>query len=437
MRLRFAVLALLSSTSIIAAPPASVLARGPHHNHGVTIAATPNPIDAGESVLIYGQLNTPNHGRQVIALYHRVNPSHGFTLIQTTRTFDNGFYTFRRADGVVTTNRSWFVRALGQPGNVHSRTVHERVSALVSLAASAPPTANGYETNNRVLFTGHVFPNHAFEHVALQVQTSQSGDDWHTIKTGRLGAGSDFAINYRFRIPDAYNVRAVFKGDDRNRPGESDSVPVTVQQTQVPDFLINTSAPLIDFGSSATISGVLYLAGTTTPDPGVSVTLWGRTHGQPFHTVGLPTVTGTDGSYRFTVMPDNNAVYQVRTTFRPPATRHTAWLFEGVRDVVSLQASSSSAFVGGMVTFSGTVSPDRAGHVIYLQRLGADGDWHRVATSHVKVDSTYSFNWTFGYPGTHVFRARIPGDSENAAGASAPVTVTVTLPPVTLLPPAS
>jgi hypothetical protein len=437
MRLRFAVLALLSSATIIAASPASALARGPHHNHGVTIAATPNPISAGDRVLIYGQLNRPNHSHQVIGLYHRVNPSHMFTLIQTTRTDATGFYDFSRADGIVTTNRSWFVRALGLPGNVHSRTVHERVSALVSLTASAAPTANGYDTNHRVLFTGHVFPHHAFERVALQIQTAASGDDWHTIKTGLLGPGSNFAIGYRFRVPNAYEVRAVFKGDKRNTPGESDSVPVTVQQTEVPDFLINTSAPLIDYGSSATISGVLYLAGTTTPDPGVSVTLWAHTDGQPFHTVGLPTVTGIDGSYNFSVMPGNNTMYQVRTTFNPPPTRHTARLFEGVRDVVSMQASSPTSVVGGTVTFAGTVSPDRAGHVIYLQRQAADGDWHRVATSTVKSDSTYSFNWTFGYPGTHVFRARVPGDPENAAGASAPVTVTVTVPPLTTLPPAS
>jgi hypothetical protein len=437
MRLRFAVLALLSSASIIAALPVSAVAHGPRHNHGVTIAVTPNPIDAGESVLIYGQLNAQRRGHQVIALYHRVSPSRGFTLIQTTRSLDNGFYVFRRADGVVTTNRGWFVRALGLPGNVHSRTVRERVSALVSLAASAAPTANGYDTNHRVVFTGHVFPNHAFERVALQVQTATSGDDWHTIKTGRLGPASNFAISYRFRVPDAYEVRAVFTGDRRNLRGESDSVPVTVQQTEVPDFLINTSAPLIDYGSSATISGVLDLAGTSTPDPGVSVTLWGHAADQPFHTIGLPTVTGTDGSYSFTVTPGSNTVYQVRTTFNPPATRHTARLFEGVRDVLSMQASSLISLVGGTVTFSGTVSPDRAGHVIYLQRLGADGDWHRVATSFVKADSTYSFGWTFGYPGGHAFRARIPGDPKNVAGASAPVTVTVAVPPVTSLPPGS
>ncbi|HEV3056250.1 MAG TPA: hypothetical protein VGX45_16430, partial [Solirubrobacteraceae bacterium] len=146
MRLRSAVLALLSSALVSIAIPAGALAHGPRHNHGVTIAATPNPILSGEAVLIYGQLNGSNHSGQTINLYHRVNPAHSFTLIGTTQTLANGFYEFTRAEGVVTTNRSWFVTAPNLSGNIHSRTVSERVAALVSLMASPPPTANGYET---------------------------------------------------------------------------------------------------------------------------------------------------------------------------------------------------------------------------------------------------------------------------------------------------
>ena len=84
MRLRFAVLALLSSALVSIAVPAGALAHGPRHNHGLTIAATPNPIISGEGVLIYGQLNGSNHSGQTIYLYHRVNPAHSFTLIGTT-----------------------------------------------------------------------------------------------------------------------------------------------------------------------------------------------------------------------------------------------------------------------------------------------------------------------------------------------------------------
>jgi hypothetical protein len=438
MRLRFAVLALLSSALISIAGPAGALAHGPRHNHGVTIAATPNPILSGEGVLIYGQLNGPNHSGQTIDLYHRVDPSHTFTLIGTTKTLANGFYEFTRVEGVVTTNRSWFVRAPGLSGNIHSRTVHEEVAALVSLTVGTPPTANGYDANHAIAFTGHVSPNHAGERVSLQVQNSTTGgDDWRTLKSGRIGPGSNYDIRYRFRVPGAYNVRVKFGGDDRNTASVSDTASVVVQQTEVPDFTINTSAPIINYGSQAQITGTLYLPGTTTPDPNVSVTLWAHTDNAKWHTVGNPDTTGSTGAYGFTVNPPNNTVYQVRTTFTPPARRHTAVLFEGVRDVVTMGASSNTSVVGGTVTFQGSVSPDKAGHVIYLERLGADGDFHIVAIGVVRPDSTYSFKWRFGTPGTKEFRTRISGGPENVAGASSPVTVNVALPPVTTLPPAS
>ena len=251
MRMRFAVLALLSSAIVVVSSPASALAHrqhGPRHNHGLTINATPNPIIAGESVLIYGQLNGSNPSGQTIRLYHRVNPSHVFTLIGSTTTDALGFYEFTRPDGIVTTNRSWFVRAPALPGKVHSRTVDERVAALVSLTASTPPSVSGYDTNHPILFTGHVYPDHQFERVYLQEQTGVNGDDWKTLETGLLGPGSNYAIKYRFRRPGAHDVRVLFRSDARNIAGVSDTVTVAIQQAQVADFTINTSAPIIDDG---------------------------------------------------------------------------------------------------------------------------------------------------------------------------------------------
>jgi hypothetical protein len=145
--------------------------------------------------------------------------------------------------------------------------------------------------------------------------------------------------------------------------------------------------------------------------------------------------TDACGNYSFTQSPPHNTIYVVRTTL--PPRRHTAPLFEGVRDLVTLTPSSTSSTVGGHITFSGGVTPDKAGHVIYLQKLGADNDWHTVEIRIVHSDASFQFGWTFGTPGSKEFRARIPGGPFNLGGASAPVTINVTLPPVTALPPGS
>ena len=184
---------------------------------------------------------------------------------------------------------------------------------------------------------------------------------------------------------------------------------VTIQQHQIADFTINSSDPIILEGQTVNISGVLDQPGTATPEPDTGVTLWSRTAGQGQFRAIDATTTGMDGSYSFTEKPSLNTVYQVRTTFKPH--RHSAALFEGVRDVVSLTASPANVISGRQVTFTGSVTPDKAGDVVYLQRLGADGDWHTVEVRIVRHDSTFQFVRTFGAAGCEDVPGPHPGRS--------------------------
>jgi len=427
LRTRFAVLAAVCCglTGLVAPLAASA---APHHNKGLTIAAAPNPILAGEGVLIYGQLKDSSPGGQTILLYHRVNPRERFTLIGRTTTDSQGNYEFTREEGIVMTNRSWFVRG---PSGTHSRTVHERVAALVTLNSNRTSAV----TRQRIVFRGHVTPDHRFQRVLLQQQDAAGGNGWHTVATTYTGRGSQYALAHAWRRPGTYTLRAYFPGDRRNVAGQSDDVTVTIQQRENPSFTLTTSAPVITYGSSAKLSGVLDKAGTSTPESSTEVTLYAKAYGGRFVAVGT-TPTGNDGSYAFTVTPAHNTIYQVRTTLAPH--RHTALLFEGVQDVVTANASDTTSTVGGSVTVSGAVSPDKTGHLIYLQRLGDDGSWHEVARSVVGSGSTYSLTYTFGQPGTVQLRVRIYGGPVNVGAASPPVTVTVSgTSPVSSLPPAS
>ncbi|HEY3726449.1 MAG TPA: hypothetical protein VGL51_04710 [Solirubrobacteraceae bacterium] len=423
MRSRITVLAAGIATLAFAAVP-GIAGAAPQHNRGLTIHAVPHSIQAGDPVLIYGQLKGPGHADQPITLYHRINPRPFFTVIQRTRTDSAGRYEFIRLRDIVQTNRSWFVRG---PGSTHSRTVHERVQALISLAASSPTGL----TRHPIVFSGHVTPNHAGERVLLQVQKGSS-DDWTTVDRGRIGPGSNYSISHAWRTPGGRDVRVRFRGDRRNTAAVSDPVAITVQQTQVPGFTITTNDPIVSNGTQATISGVLDMPGTTTPQPGVTVQLFAHVpRVSPFKVV-QSTVTGADGSYSITVQSTTNELYQARTASAP--VRHSAVLFEGVQDVVNMSASSSTSTVGGQVTFSGDVSPGKAGHVIYLQKLGRDSDWHTVKVGFVNANSTFQFGWTFGAQGSKEFRARITGGPVNVGGASTPVTIAVSQPALTSLP---
>lgn len=427
MRTRFAVLAaLICGLSALLAPV--VAGAAPHHNKGLTIAATPNPIVAGDGVLIYGQLNGSDNSDQTISLYHRIAPARTFTLVGTTTTSAAGFYEFPRADGVVVTNRDWFVRG---PDGTHSRTVHERVSALVTLSQ----TSTTGITRHKLQFAGSVSPNHPDQRVLLQEQDSSAGNGWHTIARTFTGPASGFTVSHAWRTPGDYTLRAYFPADPRNIAGESDTITESIQQAENPAFTINSSSPIIAEGKSATISGVLDAAGTTTPQPATQVTLYGKQATGGFEALAT-TITRSDGSYGFTVTPVHNTLYYVAETLAPK--RRSADLFEGVQDTLTINASSTTATEGGTVNVNGTVSPDKTGHAISLQRLGPDGHWHNVESGTVTAGSRYAFTYTFGQAGTIELRARITGGPENVGNASTPVTVIVSgVAPASSLPPAS
>ena len=400
----------------------------PQHNHGLTINATPNPIVTGDPVLIYGQLNRPHPGSQKIVLYHRVNPSATFAKIQTTVTDASGFYEFTRAVAKVPTNRSWFVRALGA-GNVHSRTVHERVAAALTLTVS---TAIG-DMRHPLTFAGQIAPAgvHVGETVFLQELKGDTGDAWATIGQGAIDASSSYSITHAFLQPGSRDLRVAFGGDSRNAKAYSDPVTVTIQQTQNPAFTINTSSPTIVVGSTPTISGVLYAPGSTSvPSPTKSVTLWGHEAGGTYAPISS-TVTGADGSYSFTPLSAHNEVYQARTTV---GARLTAQLFEAVGDLVTVGASSTSSAVGQTVTLTGTITPDKAGHVIYLERLTTHSGYQNESASVVGAGSTYAFKLTLGTSGTKTFRVRIAGGESNVGGVSPAIAIAVAQPSVTSLP---
>jgi hypothetical protein len=423
------VLALLALVAVMFMAVPSKAVAAPHHNHGLTIASTPDPITSGQGVLIYGQLTGPNNAHKRIWLFHRINPAHRFTPVSVTRTNGSGFYEFIRADGVVTTNRNWFV--LG-PGHTHSRTIHEWVSSIVTLAANATSAT----TADTIAFTGTVSPAHAGQRVVLQEQDSSapSGNGWKTIDSGYTNSSSGYTIQHRFRTPGSYTLRAFFPTDPRNIAGQSAGIGLTVQQQQNPSFTINASAQPIVNGQSETITGTLYADGSTTvAQPNQSVTLYARTGTGPFKAL-QGGQTNSAGEYTFTTTPAYNTVYYVTAA----KGERTAKLYVGVQDVVNASLSASTIAVGAAVKVTGTVTPDHTGHILYLQQQNAAGQWLDVQTSYVTSGSQFAFSYTPGMTGTLNLRVQITGGRWSIGGISSTMPLTVSgAAPVSSLPPAS
>ncbi|MEA2354619.1 MAG: hypothetical protein QOD61_748 [Solirubrobacteraceae bacterium] len=409
--------AVLAGLSIVALAPSGALAAkhpSPNARHGISINVSANPVVAGDPLVIYGRLTGSGDAGRTVTLWHRVNPAPRFTVVQQTQTDANGFYAFSRADGVVTSNRNWYVRSVG----ARSRTIHERVFALVTL--NGPPDGSTLVTGkaNRVTFTGTVSqPHPAGDTVVLQRQSAAAGgDDWRTIDRGRVTAGGTFSIAHAFVNPGDANIRALVRRTSRNLASPSSVLEYQIDQAQNPGLTIHASANPLTYGGSVVVSGVLAGGG------GQPVTLLAHTAGQGFSRVAQVT-TDAGGSFSFPGQtPVNSTFYEVQG-----AGRTSAVLFEGVRDALTTSVSATSVPAGQTVTFSGAVAPDKTGHVIYLQRKNPTGDdFHTIEVGRVGPGSAYSLVHRVFEPGTKVFRVRIPGGPENQGAASPAITVTVT-----------
>jgi hypothetical protein len=172
----------------------------------------------------------------------------------------------------------------------------------------------------------------------------------------------------------------------------------------------------ITFGQTVVISG------TAANSAGKPLTLFAHTARQGFAPVAQVTA-GSDGSYAFAPqMPVRNTFYEVRG---PHA--HSAILYEGVKDLLTANVSGTTVASGQTLTFSGTVAPDHAGHVIYLQRQNAnDGDFHVVQLSTLNNASAYSITHRFYDAGSGNYRVFIPGGHENGGARSQVFAITVT-----------
>jgi hypothetical protein len=429
MRLGKLAPALIAATSLLALPIASASAHkhlSPNGRCRININVMPGLITAGESTEVSGRLlcnRRANVAGKVVKLYAHAAGSAGFIPVQTTTTEANGSYKFATAPE--NTNTSFYVRSHG----AQSGRRRLRVAAAVTL--SGPPEGTQLLTGvpNKVTFTGTVNPaTDVGARVILQRQNAATGgDDWHRIGIGQVQAGATFSITHTFRVPGDANIRVLVRSDGLNIPSPSNILEYEISQAQNPNLTINASADPIAFGQTVTISGVL--VGATTSQP---VTLLARTVHQHGFAPVAEVATGAGGAYSFPAqMPVNSTLYRVQG-----ASKKSAVLYEGVKDVLTAEASPATIKSGEAVTFKGTVAPDHTGHVIYLERQNANnGDFHVVQVGHVLPGSVYAIIHQVYVPGTKVFRVEIPGGPENGRAVSQPFTITVTPAPASSLAP--
>ncbi len=395
----------------------------------ISLSVAPRLFAAGGKVTATGRLACPASGtaeNQTVTLYQGSVTTPGYSTAGTALTEKSGEYKIEVA-GPLTGNSHFYVLADG------AESSHKSVKVQAQVAVEGPAENQqlfaGRRTGHRneVIFKGSVTPGDSGALVVLQRQDALTGNAWHRIGSGQVivPAGAtvgSFSIAHRFLVPGDADIRVLVRSQFRNAPSQSNILTYEISQAEKPGLRIDSAADPITFGQPVMISGAL--AGA---DSGVPVTLLARTvHQQGFAPVAR-TTTGAKGAYEFPAQtPIDSTLYEVQGDGRSSAV-----LYEAVKDVLSASVlPGTSVDVGETLTFSGTITPERAEHVIYLEQQDRSAvAFHVVevstSTAGPAGSSAYAIEHTVYEAGTSVFRVRVPGDPQNGGVVSEPFTIQV------------
>jgi hypothetical protein len=438
--------AIVAAAALLAIAPTGAFAapKLPQHKGHVSAgcrlseSADPHVVTSNTSVLITGVLNCPGGGTsgQTVTVFERIaGVPGGFKNIGTTTTVAGGAYSF--TPPAVITDSTFYTRAAGARSANHTVKVEPLVTVGPAMMAptNAPlPEGSQLFTGpaHKVTFKGSVNPLDQGAEVLLQRETGGATEEWGTIQQHNfVKADGSFEIVHKFVVPGDANLRAIVRPHGKfDARGVSNTLSYEISQTQNPNLTLEPSADPVNFGAPLTLHGVVK-AGS-----GQKVILMARSFGSPSTKIG-ETTTGAGGAYEFKIASEEK-----NTSYRAlSGTIGSAILFEGVKWVIdSATASATKVTSGQEVTFSGTVSPDRVGHFVYLERRNPAGNgYHVVDLGTVSFSSATIGTFTIKYPvignGTQTYRIHIAGDPINQATSSTPFVLEVTPALVLVKPP--
>ncbi|HYT26625.1 MAG TPA: choice-of-anchor Q domain-containing protein, partial [Actinomycetota bacterium] len=177
-------------------------------------------------------------------------------------------------------------------------------------------------------------------------------------------------------------------------------------------------------GQPLVVTGTLANATTGAKAAGLTVELWGHPYAKPFTRLRVGTTDAT-GRVTFSLLPPVNYRLYLRhpgsATLLPTSSASAVgW----VRAAVGARLSTSRMALGQTAVLSGTVRPNHAGQLVYLQRY-LSGAWRSVASARLSTTSGYVFRIRPGVRSTLVLRVYKPADTSNLNGQSATLKLAV------------
>ncbi|HET7661152.1 MAG TPA: M4 family metallopeptidase, partial [Oryzihumus sp.] len=185
----------------------------------------------------------------------------------------------------------------------------------------------------------------------------------------------------------------------------------------------------VPYGTTVALTGRLTRTGTSTPlpQPDRTVLLYQRFHGTTaWGSAVRSTMTTATGTYGFGgIRPARSMDYRVTFPGGSGFTSSSGDTQLSVAPRVTLSVNDRTAYRGQLLHFTGGVGPNHHGQKVSLQRYVGGGRWSTITTATLSSASGYSLWWRPGYAVTYTVRVLKPADSDHAAAASNPTTISV------------
>jgi phospholipase C len=178
----------------------------------LSILSSRNPSPAGKRVTVSGRVRGGSGGGMLVTLWQRLPGQRDYHQIKLTRTNRFGLYRFRLRPMI---DRRLYVTAAG----LRSRTVKERVRALITLKPSSTTITGG----SSVTLSGRVRPAHRRARLSIQ---QLEGRRWKTVRRVRLDRHSRYRATFSLSQGGSAELRAELAATSRN--ARSYSAPVSV-----------------------------------------------------------------------------------------------------------------------------------------------------------------------------------------------------------------
>jgi len=410
----------LAPAAASAAKP-NVLGEKPVHGCRVVTYAEPRTVTAGEQVQAFGQVlcsSTAATSGVPVTIFARSQGQTQFHVFTTVTSGPGG--TFALTPQTITSDVWFYAVALGH----RSGTKAVRLAPQVTLVGPAEGTQIKTGKANAVTFTGTVSPvppSDTGAEVILQRESSTSFEEWIPIQITTVKAGNAYTIKHTFVVPGDANLRVVVRPHGKYTVrGISNTLSYGISQPQNPALTINSSADPVPFGQPVTIEG--NVAGAA---QGTTVTLMSHPRGlqTALSTVATAKTLDTTGTYKFTIpAASTNTVYKAVS-----GAVSSAQLFEGVKYILNAGVSATTVQSFNTLTFSGTVTPARAGKIVYLERENLfGGGFHVAGVGQVNNEGKFTILHFAVGAGKQVYRIKVPGDPENQTVGTGPITIQVT-----------